>query len=110
MSAPRKPLLAVLAATLLLLVGSHATAAPDVPPNIVLLIGDDHGWPYSGFMGDPFVQTPNLDALAAEGTVFRNAQSPSSICQPALRALLAAVHSNQWDGKRAALRARLPSH
>jgi len=107
MSAPRKPLLAVLAATLLLLVGSHATAAPDVPPNIVLLIGDDHGWPYSGFMGDPFVQTPNLDALAAEGTVFRNAQSPSSICQPALRALLAAVHSNQWDGKRAALRARL---
>lgn len=24
----------------------------DDPPNIVLIIGDDHGWPYYGFMGN----------------------------------------------------------
>ena len=39
------------------------SAPPDVP-NIVLIIGDDHGWPYFGFMGDEIVKTPNLDALA----------------------------------------------
>ena len=61
-----------------------AAAATDRPPNIVLLIGDDHGWPYSGFMGDGLVRTPNLDALAASGTTFVNAHSPSSLCQPAL--------------------------
>ena len=77
-----------------------AGAAADRPPNLVLLIGDDHGWPYSGFMGDGAVRTPNLDALAASGTTFVNAHSPSSLCQPALRALLAGVHTEQWERRR----------
>ena len=41
---------------------SAQSGAP--PPNILFIIGDDHGWPYSGFMGDPLIQTPQLDALA----------------------------------------------
>ncbi|MBY0280484.1 sulfatase-like hydrolase/transferase, partial [Candidatus Binatia bacterium] len=73
------------------------------PPNVVLLIGDDHGWPYSGFMGDARVHTPNLDALAASGTTFVDAHSPSSLCVPALRSLLAGVHSEQWDRRRQVL-------
>ena len=77
-----------------------ASAARDRPPNLVLLIGDDHGWPYSGFMGDPVARTPHLDALAASGTTFVNAHSPSSVCQPALRALLAGVHDEQWNRRR----------
>lgn len=77
------------------------------PPNVVLLIGDDHGWPYSGFMGDPRVHTPNLDALAASGTTFVDAHSPSSLCVPALRSLLAGVHSEQWDRRREVLEATL---
>jgi arylsulfatase A-like enzyme len=42
------------------------------PPNIVLIVGDDHGWPYAGFMGDDIVSTPNLDRLAADGIQFTN--------------------------------------
>jgi len=76
-------------------------------PNLVLLIGDDHGWPYAGFMGHPTVQTPNLDALAAQGTTFVNAQNPASICQPTLRALLAGVHDEQWESRRRNLEALL---
>ncbi len=75
-------------------------------PNIVLIIGDDHGWRDSGFMGSTIAQTPNLDALAAEGTLFTNAHSTASICQPALKALLAGVHHTRWVAKRDALAAR----
>ena len=39
-------------------------------PNIILLIGDDQGYPYFGFMGADYVHTPNMDALAASGTLF----------------------------------------
>ena len=86
-----------------LVAGGSAWADASPPPNVVLIIGDDHGWPHSGFMGDPFVRTPNLDALAAQGTTFTNAHNPSSVCQPSLRALLAAVHTVQWERKTDAL-------
>lgn len=83
-----------------------ARAATD-RPNLVLIIGDDHGWPDAGFMGHPVVQTPNLDALAASGTTFTHAQNTASVCAPSLRTLLAAVHTTQWEAKRVALEAEL---
>ena len=87
---------------LLLLAGSAWAARP---PNIVLVIGDDHAWPYSGFMGHEVVETPALDKLAASGTVFTNAQLPASICRPSLQTLLSGLHPRQWDAKRVALAA-----
>jgi arylsulfatase A len=57
-------------------------------PNIVLVIGDDHGYPYAGFMGDPIVKTPHLDALAAGGVVFPTTYVTASTCEPSLRTLL----------------------
>src|SRR5260221_8699256 len=75
-------------------------ATPD-RPNILLLIGDDHGWPYAGFMGDPIAMTPNLDALAAGGTLFTEAQSTSRVFVPPLRAPLAPNPNHQWGTQRA---------
>lgn len=53
-----------------------------------------------GCAGHPFVRTPNLDALAARGTRFTDAYTPSSICVPA-RASFATgryVHQTRlWD-------------
>jgi len=66
-------------------------------PNIVLIIGDDHGWPYYGFMGNQIVQTPVLDELARTGTVFVNGQVTSSICRPSLRTLLTGLYPIQFD-------------
>jgi len=40
-------------------------------PNILFLIADDHRHDAIHAFGDPTVQTPNLDALAAGGTAFR---------------------------------------
>jgi uncharacterized sulfatase len=70
---------------------------PDVAPNIVLIIGDDHGYPYSGFMGSEVVETPNLDRLAAEGTVFTHGFTTASECRPSLMSLLTGLHPEEWD-------------
>ena len=32
-------------------------------PNIILLIGDDQGYPYLGFMGADYIHTPNMDLI-----------------------------------------------
>ena len=83
---------------LLLCIGAGGSAqAQTEPPNIVMIIGDDHGWIYSGFMGNEIVQTPTLDRLAEEGTVFTHAHSTASVCRPALRTLLSGLHPMVWD-------------
>ncbi len=57
-------------------------------PNIVLIVGDDQGYPYFGFMGADYVKTPNMDVLAASGTVFTNAYVPANHCRPSLQSLM----------------------
>tara|TARA_Y100000590_G_scaffold467460_1_gene646457 strand:- start:7987 stop:9375 length:1389 start_codon:yes stop_codon:yes gene_type:complete len=57
-------------------------------PNIILIIGDDHGYPYFGFMGSKYVKTPNMDSLAKNGTVFTNGYVPDNHCRPALKSLI----------------------
>lgn len=73
--------------------------ARDGPPNLVLILSDDHGWPYYGFMGDPIVLTPNLDRLAESGTVFPQAFTTSSTCQASLLTLLAGLYPHQWQAE-----------
>jgi arylsulfatase A-like enzyme len=72
----------------------------DRRPNIVLIVGDDHGYPYSGFMGDEIVETPNLDRLAEEGVTFTHAFSSASVCRPAIQTLLTGLHERSWFSQR----------
>lgn len=79
---------------------SSETAAPaPTPPNIIYILGDDHGYPYFGFMGDQTVRTPNLDQLAAESMVFPRAYTTASTCRLSLMTLLTGLHPEQWRAK-----------
>ena len=49
--------------------------------NVLLLIGDDHGFEIGSY-GNPVIQTPNLDWLAAEGTRFTNGFANVTISSP----------------------------
>lgn len=70
------------------------------PGNLLVIMSDEHQGRAMGCAGHGFVKTPNLDRLAAQGTRFTNAYTPSPICVPA-RASFATgnyVHEiRNWD-------------
>lgn len=47
--------------------GRCARTAGQAPPNIVFILADDLGWADLGSYGNTFIETLNLDRLAAEG-------------------------------------------
>ena len=51
-------------------------------PNVLFIITDQHRADHTGFMGNEVVRTPNLDSLAARGTVFESAWVSNPICMP----------------------------
>jgi len=53
--------------------------------NLLILVSDEHRKDAMGCAGHPIVKTPNLDALAARGSVFETAYIPSPMCAVALR-------------------------
>ncbi|RUL88269.1 sulfatase family protein [Tautonia sociabilis] len=74
--------------------GGGGTGEPS-PPNVVLIISDDHGWADYGFMGHPTVRTPNLDRLASESLTFRRGYVPSSLCCPSLASIITGLFPHQ---------------
>ena len=53
------------------------------PTNLVIIMSDEHNPKIMGASGHPVVKTPNLDALAARGTMFTSAYTTSPVCVPA---------------------------
>ncbi|MCB9768453.1 MAG: sulfatase [Candidatus Omnitrophica bacterium] len=49
-------------------------------PNLLFILTDDHRWDALGSAGNPIVQTPNLDRIAAEGVSFTRNFVVTSIC------------------------------
>ena len=72
-----------------------AKAADTPPPNIVLIVSDDHAWTDYGFMGHPHIKTPNLDKLAAQSLTFRRGYVTSSLCCPSLATILTGQYPHQ---------------
>jgi arylsulfatase len=54
----------------------------DPRPNIVFFIADDWSQEDVGCYGNPSIQTPNIDTLAAKGMRFDNAYLTTSSCSP----------------------------
>jgi arylsulfatase A-like enzyme len=85
--------LRLLAASVWIALGACSAPEPSAPvrqhrPNIVLVVADDHGRWAVGAYGNREVVTPNIDRLAAEGVLLRDAISPSPVCSPARASLL----------------------
>jgi len=57
-------------------------------PNVLVILADDMGWGDLGCYGNPHVQTPHLDRLAAEGVRLTQHYSASPMCAPARACLL----------------------
>jgi uncharacterized sulfatase len=68
---------------------------PKDRPNVVMIVGDDQGWPDFGFMGHKVIRTPRLDALAKEGAVFPHGYTPCSLCRASLATILTGLYAFQ---------------
>ncbi|MEQ1829902.1 MAG: sulfatase-like hydrolase/transferase, partial [Pirellula sp.] len=76
-----------------------AVAMPTVAserPNIVLLMGDDHGWDETGYNGHPYLKTPVLDEMAATGLRLDRFYSAGSSCSPTRGSVITGRHPNRY--------------
>ncbi len=70
---------------------------PHPRPNLLYIHTDQHSPHVTGCYGDPLVETPNLDQLAADGALFENVYCSSPICVPSRMAMLSGRHPYQND-------------
>lgn len=63
-------------------------AAGGGKPNILFILADDLGWGDLSCYGNRFLRTPNLDRLAAEGTLFTQFYTAGSVCSPSRSAFM----------------------
>jgi arylsulfatase A-like enzyme len=91
-------LLLILLALSALVSGQSKSTAPG--PNIVFILIDDLRWDALGVTGHPFVKTPNIDRIAKEGLIFRNAFVTTPLCSPSRASILTGqyVHTHQIVG------------
>ena len=65
---------------------------PTTPPNIIMIVADDMGWYDLACYGSDFIETPNLDQLAARGILFTNGYAAAPLCSPSRASLVTGLH------------------
>jgi len=51
-------------------------------PNVIFILADDLGWGDLGCYGNRDIQTPNLNRLASEGTLYTQFYTSNPVCSP----------------------------
>lgn len=74
---------------------SPGFAIADERPNVVMIMTDNHGAWTLGCYGNEEVRTPNIDRLAAEGTLFENAFASNPVCSPTRATVLTGLIPSQ---------------
>ena len=69
-----------------------ALRAQPRPPNLLVIVADDHGWNDLGCYGHPVVRTPNLDRLARDGVRFTHCFTTAPLCSPGRGAVLTGLY------------------
>jgi len=77
----------------LLLVASCQNGKDEIQkPNIIYILADDLGYAEVGCYGQEKIETPNIDALAANGMRFTQHYAGAPVCAPSRCVLLTGQH------------------
>lgn len=77
------------------LAGQACAQAQDERPNIVVVLVDDMRWDEYGAVGHPFLETPSIDRIAAEGATFSRAYHATPLCSPNRASLLTGQYASR---------------
>ena len=66
-------------------------------PNVIFILADDLGYGDLGCYGQERIQTPNIDALAAQGMRFTQFYAGSTVCAPSRCVLMTGVHTGRAE-------------
>ncbi len=79
--------------TLLLLLPAATLLAAAEKPNFIFILSDDIAQGDMGIYGQKLIQTPRLDALAKEGTLYHQAYCGTTVCAPSRTSFFTGLHS-----------------
>ncbi len=74
--------------------GSATRGRDEARPNVIFILTDDQRWDQLGCEGHPFLKTPHLDRLAAEGARFANMFVTTSLCSPSRASFLSGLYAH----------------
>lgn len=68
----------------------------DQPRNVVFILSDDHRYDFMGFHENApsYIETPNMDRMAAEGMHIKNAFVTTSLCSPSRASILTGQYAH----------------
>ena len=72
---------------------SHEQTGSERKPNIIYILADDMGYGDLSCYGQEKFETPNIDRLAAEGMLFTQHYSGSTVCAPSRATLMTGLHT-----------------
>jgi arylsulfatase A len=85
---------------------ANSNSAPESrnsQPNVLLIIADDLGAGDVGCYGSKWINTPNIDRLAAEGVRALDAHATASVCTPSRYSILSGRYYHRyprnWNGE-----------
>ena len=65
-------------------------------PNIIVIMADDMGYADAGFTGSEDIKTPNLDAIATSGVIFKQGYVTHPFCGPSRAGLLSGRYQHRF--------------
>lgn len=69
-------------------------------PNIIIILTDDQGYHDVGFNGCTDIPTPNIDRIAKNGVVFRQAYVSYAVCAPSRAGLITGRYQDRFGYSR----------
>ena len=75
------------------------TTAPKTEdkPNILFILADDLGYSDLSCMGSEYYETPNIDRIAEQGTIFTNGYATCQVCSPSRASIMSGKFPARHD-------------